>query len=108
MKYLEDDLAEQCLSQTLYPDTKIIVRRKKADDLPNSFTNELEVIVNFDPRFFSLMEVLSETFFPLETVEEPSSWWSAKDLATELISVSNLDCAEVTLLGIPSFVNFES
>ena len=54
------------------------------------------------------MEVLSETFFPLETVEEPSSWWSAKDLATELISVSNLDSAEVTLLGIPSFVNFES
>ena len=29
MKYLEDDLAEQCLSQTLYPDTKIIVRGKK-------------------------------------------------------------------------------
>jgi len=37
MKYLEDDLAEQCLSQTLYPDTKIIVRRKKADDLPKTF-----------------------------------------------------------------------
>jgi ATP-dependent Clp protease ATP-binding subunit ClpC len=29
MKYLEDTLAEQCLSKTLYPGTKIHVRRKK-------------------------------------------------------------------------------
>ena len=28
MHYLEDDLAEKCLSQTLYPNTKIIVDRK--------------------------------------------------------------------------------
>jgi hypothetical protein len=28
LKYLEDTLAEQCLSKTLYPNTKIIVSRK--------------------------------------------------------------------------------
>merc|ERR1712086_939678 len=32
MKYLEDKLAEQCLSETLYPDTIIHVRRKKIKD----------------------------------------------------------------------------
>ena len=73
MKYLEDDLAEQCLSQTLYPDTKIIVRRKKADDLPNSFTNELEVIVNFDdvnPDFLKSNETESDNIESLELTEQ--------------------------------------
>ena len=54
MKYLEDSLAEQCLSKTLYPNTNIIVRLKKAED-SFYYTNELEVDVNFDavdPMFF--------------------------------------------------------
>ena len=55
MKYLEDSLAEQCLSKTLYPNTKIIVRRKKVEGTLLTYTNELEVEVNFDdvdPMFF--------------------------------------------------------
>merc|ERR1712085_86603 len=48
MKYLEDSLAEQCLSKTLYPGTKIIVRRKKVEGTLLTYTNELEVEVNFD------------------------------------------------------------
>jgi len=55
MKYLEDSLAEQCLSKTLYPNTKIIVRRKKVEGTLLTYTNELEVEVNFDevdPSFF--------------------------------------------------------
>ena len=48
MKYLEDSLAEQCLSKTLYPNTKIIVRRKKVEGTLLTYTNELEVEVNFD------------------------------------------------------------
>jgi len=48
MKYLEDSLAEQCLSKTLYPNTKIIVRRKKAEGSLWKYINELEVEVNFD------------------------------------------------------------
>ena len=54
-KYLEDTLAEQCLSQTLFPNTKIIVRRKRVEDSILTYTNELEVEVNFDNvdrRFF--------------------------------------------------------
>merc|ERR1712127_278389 len=43
MKYLEDTLAEQCLSKTLYPNTKIIVSRKKAEGTLLTYTNELEV-----------------------------------------------------------------
>merc|ERR1711935_560956 len=48
MKYLEDSLAEQCLSKTLYPNTKIIVRRKKVEGTLLTYTNELEVEVSFD------------------------------------------------------------
>merc|ERR1711937_778236 len=48
MKYLEDSLAEQCLSKTLYPGTKIIVSRKKVEGTLLTYTNELEVEVNFD------------------------------------------------------------
>jgi len=54
-KYLEDTLAEQCLSQTLFPNTKIIVRRKRVEDSILTYTNELEVEINFDNvdrRFF--------------------------------------------------------
>jgi len=46
MKYLEDTLAEQCLSKTLYPDTKILVRRKKVEGTLLTYTNELEVEVD--------------------------------------------------------------
>jgi hypothetical protein len=44
MKYLEDTLAAQCLS--LYP-TKIHVRRKKVEGTLMTYTNELEVEVDF-------------------------------------------------------------
>ena len=47
MKYLEDTLAEQCLSKTLYPNTKIIVRRKKVEGTLLTYTNELEVEIDF-------------------------------------------------------------
>ena len=47
MKYLEDTLAEQCLSKTLYPNTKIIVRRKKVAGTLLTYTNELEVEIDF-------------------------------------------------------------
>jgi ATP-dependent Clp protease ATP-binding subunit ClpC len=53
MKYLEDTLAEQCLSKTLYPNTKIIVRRKKVEGTLLTYTNELEVEIDFsdvDPQ----------------------------------------------------------
>ena len=56
MKYLEDSLAEQCLSKTLYPGTKIIVRRKKVEGTLLTYTNELEVEVNFDEVDPSLMQ----------------------------------------------------
>lgn len=47
MKYLEDTLAEQCLSKTLYPNTKIFVRRKKVEGTLMTYTNELEVEIDF-------------------------------------------------------------
>ena len=56
MKYLEDSLAEQCLSKTLYPGTKIIVRRKKVEGTLLTYTNELEVEVNFDDVDPSLLQ----------------------------------------------------
>ena len=56
MKYLEDTLAEQCLSKTLYPNTKIIVRRKKVEGTLLTYTNELEVEIDFsdvDPQLLT-------------------------------------------------------
>ena len=64
MKYLEDTLAEQCLSKTLYPNTKIIVRRKKVEGTLLTYTNELEVEVDLsdvDPQLVQdLPELTSE------------------------------------------------
>jgi ATP-dependent Clp protease ATP-binding subunit ClpA len=59
MKYLEDTLAEQCLTKTLYPDTKIYVRRKKVEGRLMTYTNELEVDVDFsdvDPALIKKAE----------------------------------------------------
>jgi ATP-dependent Clp protease ATP-binding subunit ClpC len=53
MRYLEDTLAEKCLSETLYPKTKIYVRRKKVEGSLINYTNELDVEIDFsdvDPR----------------------------------------------------------
>ena len=57
MKYLEDTLAEQCLSKTLYPNTKIIVTRKKVEGTLLTYTNELEVNVDFSDVDPSLLEL---------------------------------------------------
>ena len=56
MKYLEDTLAEQCLSKTLYPNTKIIVSRKKVEGTLMTYTNELEVEIDFSDVDPSLLE----------------------------------------------------
>ena len=56
MKYLEDTLAEQCLSKTLYPNTKIYVNRKKVAGTLMTYTNELEVKVDFSDVDSSLLE----------------------------------------------------
>jgi ATP-dependent Clp protease ATP-binding subunit ClpC len=56
MRYLEDTLAEQCLSKTLYPNTKIYVRRKKVEGTLMTYTNDIEVEVDFsdvDPNLIT-------------------------------------------------------
>jgi hypothetical protein len=72
MRYLEDTLAEQCLSKTLYPNTKIYVRRKKVEGTLMTYTNEIEVEVDFsdvDPNLIDEMddEKLSTTVVKSET-----------------------------------------
>jgi ATP-dependent Clp protease ATP-binding subunit ClpC len=47
MKYLEDTLAEQCLSKTLYPNTIIHVSRKKVEGTLMTYSNELSVEIDF-------------------------------------------------------------
>ena len=63
MKYLEDTLAEQCLSKTLYPNTKIHVSRKKVEGTLMTYTNEIEVKVDFsdvDPNLLNGSEMDDE------------------------------------------------
>lgn len=74
MKYLEDTLAEQCLSKTLYPNTKIIVSRKKVEGTLLTYTNELEVKVDFSDVDPNLLENSSETTSQsIATVSESSA-----------------------------------
>jgi ATP-dependent Clp protease ATP-binding subunit ClpC len=64
MKYLEDTLAEQCLAKTLYPNTKIYVRRKKVEGTLMTYTNELEVDIDFsdvDPALMKKGEKTTES-----------------------------------------------
>ena len=64
MKYLEDTLAEQCLSKVLYPNTKIIVSRKKVEGTLLTYTNELEVEIDFsdvDPSLLKTDDQLVST-----------------------------------------------
>jgi hypothetical protein len=61
MKYLEDTLAEQCLSKTLYPNTKIHVRRKKVEGTLMTYTNELEVELDFSDVDPTLLEKANES-----------------------------------------------
>jgi ATP-dependent Clp protease ATP-binding subunit ClpC len=77
MKYLEDTLAEQCLSKTLYPNTKIHVRRKKVEGTLMTYTNELEVEVDFSDVDPSLLDESSETAIEsidssIESTDSPS------------------------------------
>jgi len=93
MTHLEDSLAEQCLSKTLYPNTKIIVRRKKVEGTLLTYTNELEVEVNFDdvdPSYFN------ESKDSDDLANEPSqpSTDSLKDEKPDLIKVENTEDLE--------------
>ena len=70
MKYLEDTLAEQCLSKTLYPNTKIHVRRKKVEGTLMTYTNDIEVEVDFsdvDPNLLDANEEISTTITKSES-----------------------------------------
>jgi len=77
MKYLEDTLAEQCLSKTLYPNTKIIVSRKKVDGTLMTYTNELEVKIDFsdvDPNLLEeSKEATEQLVSTLNSAEEDSN-----------------------------------
>ncbi len=72
MKYLEDTLAEQCLSKTLYPNTRIIVRRKKVEGTLMTYTNELEVEIDFSDVDPNLLEESSTDNENSTRILEPS------------------------------------
>jgi ATP-dependent Clp protease ATP-binding subunit ClpC len=105
MKYLEDTLAEQCLSKTLYPNTKIHVRRKKVEGTLMTYTNEIEVEVDFsdvDPNLLDgSEEELSTTVTKSETKSSDEN--SSNDLDNNELDFddSNLedDEAKPTIAG---------
>ena len=73
MKYLEDTLAEQCLSKTLYPNTKIHVRRKKLEGTLMTYTNELEVEIDFsdvDPNLLDESVDIEKTTSVLSSTDD--------------------------------------
>ena len=86
MKYLEDTLAEQCLSKTLYPNTKIIVSRKKVEGTLLTYTNELEVEVDFSDVDPALLENEEKT--GKKTVTALNESIEANDLDLNISDVS--------------------
>jgi len=96
MKYLEDTLAEQCLSKTLYPNTKIIVTRKKVEGTLLTYTNELEVEVDFSDVDPSLLENMPEK----DLVESKISVSQVSDSGTaDNFSLSSEDKSKSTISG---------
>jgi ATP-dependent Clp protease ATP-binding subunit ClpC len=96
MKYLEDTLAEQCLSKTLYPNTKIIVTRKKVEGTLLTYTNELEVEVDFSDVDPSLLENMPEN----ELVESKVSISQVSESGTsDNFSLSSEDKSKSTISG---------
>ena len=85
MKYLEDTLAEQCLSKTLYPNTKIYVRRKKVEGTLMTYTNELEVEIDFSDVDPALLEKEPEINM------EPVGALVGSDIESKSISDKNFD-----------------
>jgi len=82
MRYLEDTLAEKCLSETLYPKTKIYVRRKKVDGSLINYTNELDVEIDFsdvDPRLMDGSVEETNEVLDLPKLKEESSTGLPKD-----------------------------
>ena len=73
MRYLEDTLAEQCLSKTLYPNTKIHVRRKKVEGTLMTYTNEIEVEVDFSDVDPNLLDESQEELSISTTKSETKS-----------------------------------
>ena len=76
MKYLEDTLAEQCLSKTLYPNTIIHVSRKKVEGTLMTYMNEIEVEVDFsdvDPTLLEGSKIDEEESSVTETTSETIS-----------------------------------
>jgi ATP-dependent Clp protease ATP-binding subunit ClpC len=103
MKYLEDTLAEQCLSKTLYPNTKIIVTRKKVEGTLLTYTNELEVEVDFgdvDPSL--LQDSTNSENQPVAALNESSTNESSTSDDLDLNSNSkivNQDSSKSSIAG---------
>jgi hypothetical protein len=93
MKYLEDTLAEQCLSKTLYPNTKIHVRRKKVEGTLMTYTNELEVEVDFSDVDPNLLEQSTENEVPIPVLapsDEQSKAEPKSDDSNLLVGQTNI------------------
>jgi ATP-dependent Clp protease ATP-binding subunit ClpC len=97
MKYLEDTLAEQCLSKTLYPNTKIIVRRKKVEGTLMTYTNELEVEIDFsdvDPNLLEESTDETDKLLPALTKAEETLNQPKDESRTSLVGQPNLGLGE--------------
>jgi len=93
MKYLEDTLAEQCLSKTLYPNTKIIVRRKKVEGTLMTYTNELEVEIDFsdvDPTLLDDSQDNTNQLISTSTSDQKSEQSTNEIISTPSTPMPNL------------------
>jgi len=91
MKYLEDTLAEQCLSKTLYPNTKIYVRRKKVEGTLMTYTNELEVEIDFsdvNPTLLDELEIENPVSVLTTSTNESDQESSSDNLRNDPITIS--------------------
>ncbi len=99
MKYLEDTLAEQCLSKTLYPNTKIIVTRKKVEGTLLTYTNELEVEIDFSDVDPSLLENMPETEHSESKISIAQASYDENGDLSNKANLSTEDTSKSTISG---------
>jgi hypothetical protein len=103
MKYLEDTLAEQCLSKTLYPNTKIHVRRKKVEGTLMTYMNELEVEVDFSDVDPNLLDQSMENEPKIPVLEQKEDKSKSETNDSNLLVTQNIgfgdDKPKTTIAG---------
>jgi DNA polymerase III delta prime subunit len=102
MHFLEDPLAERCLSETLYPNTKIIVERESLEMY--KLKKRLEKNKNDDTKRFSNIEEIN-LFDNLQDELNYSEFFKESSIITGIRDESGVDINSIDIDDVNTFTN---